>query len=259
MKMHPYALSVSRAFLTMFSTKASAANSACARMPLVRVVSCVSLLSLAAIVDDAAAATPGKTYFFATRDACAASGAFSPRECAAAFANARAQLQDRAPRFAGSGECRLHYRICEPIRVETPSEDAMSYAPAEEVSFAPSALGVEIVASSNGVEAAPTLAVETRERLFPYYPVSKPYEAQQEGASVQARDESGEKRSRREQQNAAILSPDHFEPFSRRNPIAGATTFTASALGAIQSAAGDPRDESREARRMRLRNAPFVE
>lgn len=243
----------------MSSIIASVANSVCARLPMPRVAPFLSVLCLAAIVDDAAAATLGKTYFFATRNACAASGAFSPRECAAAFANAHAQLQDRAPRFASSAECRLHFRICEPVRTESSSGDAMSYAPAEDLAYAPSALGVEIAASPNGVEAAPTLAVETRERLFRYYPVSKPYEPEQEGASEQVRDELGERGNRREQQNAAILAPDHFEPFSRRRPVAGATTFTASALGAIQEAAGGPGDETREARRMRLRNAPFVE
>ncbi len=127
----------------------------------------------------------------------------------------------------------------------------MSYAPVEEPSYAPSALGVEIVASPNGVEAAPTLAVETRERLFPYYPVSKVYEPEQEGRSEAARGD-GE----RERQNAAILSPDHFEPFSKRKPVAGATTFTASALGAIEASSSR---ETRDERRMRLRNAPFVE
>ncbi len=237
----------------------SAANPVCARLPMLRFAPFLSMLCLAAIVDSASAATLGKTYFFASRNACAASGAFSARECAAAFANAHAQLQDRAPRFSSSAECRLHFRMCELIRTEAPSEDAMSYAPAEELAYAPSALGVEIFASQNGVEAAPTLAVETRERLFPYYPVSKPYEPEQEGASMQARESVGEKPGRREQQNAAILSPDHFEPFSRRKPVAGATTFTASALGAIENATSGSGDESREARRMRLRNAPFVE
>jgi len=242
----------------MSRTVASAASPSCARMPTLSVVSCVSLLSLTAIVNNAAAATVGRTYFFATRGACVASGAFSGRECAAAFANAHAQLEDRAPRFASSADCRLHFRICEPLRLSSPSDsqDPMSFAPAEELSYAPSALGVEIVASPDGVVEAPSLAVETRERLFPYYSVSRAYEPGQEGASVHARGEAGGKR---EQQNAAILSPDYFEPFSKRKPFVGATTFTASALGAIQGAAGDPGNESREERRMRLRNAPFVD
>jgi hypothetical protein len=223
----------------------------------------LATMSLAAFAGDAAAATLGKTYFYATRDACVAAGAFSGRECAAAFANARAQLHDRAPRFAGSGECRLHFRICEPVRVEIPADEAgsegasdpMSYAPMEETAFAPSALGVEIVASRNGVVAAPTLAIETPERLFPYFPVTRPYEPTQEGQSIAARSDGA---NRREQQNAAILAPDHFEPFSRRRPVAGATTFTASALGAIEATAR-PGGETPDERRMRLRNAPFVE
>jgi len=184
-------------------------------------------------------------------------GVFSGRQCAAAFANARAQLRDRAPRFAGSGECRLRFHMCDPIHVEAPladgDEDAMSYAPTEATAYIPAALGVEIVASRNGVESAPTLAIETQEQLFSYYPVSRPYEPRQQGETVAARSDgqSG-------QQNAAILAPDHFEPFSRRKPFAGSTTFTASALGAIESSTASG-DETAEARRMRLRNAPFIE
>lgn len=234
----------------MSSTEAFAAKQPCARMPALRVAFCVSLLSLAA--SDAVAATLGKTYFFATRDACAASGIFSPHECAMAFSNARAQVRDRAPRFAGGAECRLHFHICQIGRTEDAggAGGALSYAEAEEPVYVPTALGVEMVASANGVEAAPTLAVETPTRLFPYYPVSRVYEPEPQGQSVQAKGE---------QQNAAILAPDHFEPFSKRKPFAGATTFTASALGAIEGATGNLNGESREDRRMRLRNAPFVE
>jgi uncharacterized protein YgiB involved in biofilm formation len=235
----------------MSSTEAFAAHTPCARLPTLRVVSCVSLMSFSAFVNDAAAATLGKTYFFATRDACVSSGVFTVRECASAFSNAHAQLRDRAPRFAAGAECRLHFHICQLVPADPGPEDAMSYAPVEEPSYAPSALGVEMVASANGVEAAPTLAVETRERLFAYYPVSKVYEFEQEGRSEAARGDGNHER-----QNAAILSPDHFEPFSKRKPVAGATTFTASALGAIAASSGN---ESRDERRMRLRNAPFVE
>lgn len=230
----------------MSSTEASAAAPFRARLQTLRVACCVSLL----MALPAGAATLGKTYFFATRDACVGSGAFSARECAAAFANARAQLRDLSPRFAGSGECRLHFRICELSRDETPVEDAISYAPDERPAYVPAALGVEMIAAANGVQAAPTLAIETPTRLFPYYPVSKSYRAEPKAESVQARNEA---------QNAAILSPDHFEPFSRRKPVAGATTFTASALGAIEGAVSDFRGETREERQMRLRNAPFIE
>jgi hypothetical protein len=197
----------------------------------------------------AAAATLGRSYFFANRDACATSGIVSPRECAAAFANAQAQLRDRAPRFGSASECRLRFRLCDVARPETPVEDTMSYAPTEEAFFTPAALGVEIVVSAKGVEAAPTLAIETPTRIFPYYPVSRPY-------SPERREEA----ARPDPQNAAILPPDHFEPFAKRTPFAGATTFTASALGAIAGATHAPQKlETAEERRQRLKSAPFVQ
>jgi hypothetical protein len=204
---------------------------------------------IACFQSGAAAATLGRSYFFATRDACATSGIFSPRECAAAFTNARAQLRDRAPRFGSGGECRLQFRLCDVARPETPVEDAMSYAPAEEAFFTPTALGVEMVVSAKGVEAAPTLAIETPTRIFPYCPVSRPY-------SPERREETAPP----EPQNAAILPPDHFEPFSKRTPIVGATTFIASALGAIEGATQSPEKlETAEERRQRLKSAPFVQ
>ncbi|WBK00092.1 DUF1190 domain-containing protein [Methylocystis parvus] len=197
------------------------------------------------------AAAPGKTYFFATRDACMVSGAFSARECAAAFANARLQLRDSAPRFASGGECRLKFRLCEVIRVEPPDDAAMAYAPTDEaVVFSPMALGVEMIASAKGVEAAPTLAIDTRARLFPYYPVARAYEARREEAS-----QPGAAKD-----NPAILPPDRFEPFSKRKVVGSVMTFTASALGAIENATAnaDP-GETPEQRRARLKAAPFIQ
>lgn len=199
----------------------------------------------------ASAAAPGKTYFFATREACAASGAFTARECAAAFANARLQLRDRAPRFASAGECRLKFRLCETAQGEPRAAEAMSYAPPEDaVAYTPMALGVEIVASARGAEAAPTLAIDTRARLFPYYPVSRAYEPRRDDAAQFGA----------VQENPGILPPDRFEPFSKRKAIGGVTTFTASALGAIDAATHDPGEkETPEQRRARLKAAPFIE
>ncbi len=205
---------------------------------------CASLFALSPC---ALAATPGKTYFFATRDACMTSGAFSARECAAAFANARAQMRDKAPRFSAAADCRLHFRLCEPVLADEPAEDVMSYAPAESPNYVPMALGVEMVAASKGVEAAPTLAVETPGKIFSYFPVSESYEAR-EGLSLQAK---------AMQEQAAILAPDRFVPFAKRKPFTGEVTFAAAALGAIEGATADE-TESREQRRLRLKSAPFV-
>jgi len=230
----------------MSSTQASAANNRARPSACRHLAVCLSFMALA----PAAGAAPGKTYFFATPEACAVSGAFSPRECAAAFANARLQLRDRAPRFATAAECRLKFRLCEISRAETREDDAMAYAPADAPAFTPLALGVEMIASPRGAEAAPTLAIDTRARLFSYYPVSRPYEAR--------RVETAPFETARE--TPGILSADRFEPFSKRKPSGSVTTFTASALGAIEGATHDQASaETPEQRRNRLKSAPFVE
>ncbi|MBI1980971.1 MAG: DUF1190 domain-containing protein [Methylocystis sp.] len=199
-------------------------------------------------VAGASVATSGKTYFFATQEACTASRTFTARECAAAFINAKAQLEDRAPRFESSGDCRLRFRLCEVRWIEPQQDEALAYAETDAVAFMPMALGVELIKTARGVEAAPTLAVDTPTKLFPYFPVSLTYEARM---SLQPRTEP---------ENSAILSADRFEPFSERQPFTGATTFIPAALGAIEGATnGSASYETREERRARLKNAPFVE
>ncbi|WP_244435058.1 DUF1190 domain-containing protein [Methylocystis sp. SC2] len=192
------------------------------------------------------AETMEKTYFFATRDACMTSGAFTPQECAAAFANARAQLRDKAPRYFERGECHLHFRLCEPIQAGASIEEPLSDEPADRPAFAPSALGVEIIAAPGGVEAAPTLAVDTPQRLFAYFPVSRSYEAEIEDKELR--------------ESAAILAPDHFVLFSKHKAFTGEVRFAAAALGTIEGPTGAQTSatETREQRRLRLKNAPFI-
>ena len=203
---------------------------------------------------EAAAATPGKSYFFATREACVVSGAFSKRECAAAFSNARAQFNDLAPSFSSSADCRLRFHLCEARRPEPLGGEALGYAETESVVFTPVALGVEMVATANGVEAAPTLAVETSAKLFPRVPVTKPDEAREKEPSQEeasGQDESG---------RSAILPADHFEPFSKRKPMDGAATFSAYALSAIDDETRrSASEETLEERRARVKNAPLIE
>jgi hypothetical protein len=87
----------------------------------------------------------GKSYFFASRRACASAGYFSEQECAAAFERADALLRERAPKFADKYDCVLQFKMCD--------RDAETYLPAS--------LGVEIVRSPKGMTAFPMLAVET--------------------------------------------------------------------------------------------------
>lgn len=215
------------------------------RAPLLRPrTSCVPALSAALVFAAGfaqAGPAPGKSYFFATRDACVASGMFARRECDKAFFNARAQLRDRAPGFATGGDCRLKFRLCEMRRVDREEGGG--------VVFSPLALGVEMMVTLRGVEAAPTLAVETPPGLLPRYPVARVYAAREKEA--QRREEPGQ---------TAILPADRFEPFSKRKPFEGAVTFNAYALGASDDDARSyAAQESPQERRERLRSAPFIE
>lgn len=194
----------------------------------------------------APAATAGKAFFFASREACIASQIFTQKECAAAFANAREQLLDLAPRFSSGGECRLRFQLCEIRGGGLQDEEAMAYAEAETpVIYTPVALGVEMFATANGVEASPTLAVDTPGKLFPRFPVSEVYE----------------RREMREDADryGAILPADRFQPFPKRKSLDVSQVFRPFALGAIDEKRRPASQETPAARRERLKNAPFME
>lgn len=145
----------------------------------------------------------------------------------------------------------MRFRLCTATRMEPQEGEALGYAQDEAIVFTPLALGVEMVASARGAESAPTLAIDTPARLFPYAPVARRYEPPRPGF-----DQPGEF----QEKNLTILAADHFEPFSKRKPFDGPMTFTASALGAIVGATHDVSPaETREQRRARLKTAPFVE
>ncbi|MFO1101351.1 MAG: DUF1190 domain-containing protein [Methylocystis sp.] len=206
------------------------------------IVSLAGLLSFFN-VGAAPAATAGKAYFFASRDACIASQTFSARDCAGAFANAREQLLDLAPRFSSGGECRLRFQLCEILGGGPQEDEALAYAEAEVPTiYTPVALGVEMVATANGVEAAPTLAVDTPAKLFPQFPVSEIYERREDVDRY-----------------AAILPAGRFHPFPKRKPLDVNQVFRPFALGAIEKTRRSASQETPEARRERLKNAPFVE
>ncbi|HEY8127044.1 MAG TPA: DUF1190 domain-containing protein [Methylocystis sp.] len=192
----------------------------------------------------ASAALAGKAFFFASREACVASQAFTRQECASAFANAREQLLDLAPRFSSGGECRLRFQLCEISGAGPLEEEAVAYAEAEEpVAYTPVAIGVEMAATMNGVEAAPTLAIDGPAKLFPRFPVSQIYERREEA------DRYG-----------AILPADRFQPFPKRKPMDVRQIFRPFALGALDEGGERPvSQETPQERRERLRNAPFVE
>ncbi|MCI4677159.1 DUF1190 domain-containing protein [Rhodoblastus acidophilus] len=87
----------------------------------------------------------GQPYFFASRRACASSGAFSARQCAEAFDRVDDLMRERAPKFPDRVDCVLQFKLCEK----------------ESGSYRPQALGVEIDPAPRGLVATPMLAVET--------------------------------------------------------------------------------------------------
>lgn len=106
-----------------------------------------------------APAVAGKSYFFASRHACAGSGQFSAQDCASAFERVDILLHERAPKFADKIECLLQFKLCD--------KTAEGYLP--------TALGVEIVRSRKGDVALPMLAVETpRDMLLAPTPPAPP-------------------------------------------------------------------------------------
>lgn len=211
----------------------------------------VAIVAACLPLSPASAATAGKTYFFATREACVASGAFTRQDCVAAFVNSSAQLRDRAPRFASNGECRERFQLCE-LRRDLPLDgEASAYAEAESFAYIPLALGVEMVVTARGPEAAPTLAVETSARLFPKCPVSQPYSERE----TETRPATPEGRT-------AILPADRFEPFPKKAPMDARAAFSPFTLGSLQQSephGGGASEETPAERRARLRRAPFIE
>lgn len=195
----------------------------------------VTLVAPIAQAGPMAVVPKGKSFFFATREACVASEVFTRQECAMAFANVRAELADRAPTFASVFECRLRFGICEARR--------------DRAGFSPTGIGVEIVVSAQGVRVVPAMAVETPGRLFPKVPLTREYAAQGDFSSQQSGDLP--------KGDSSILPTDRFEPFAKRPEIQAQFSFNYSSLGAIEG--GRPQvQETAEQRRARLRSAPFI-
>jgi hypothetical protein len=182
----------------------------------------------------AGAVPAGKSFFFATREACAASGFFPRRECDIAFANALTELRARAPTFPSRIDCVLRFSLCE-------------RRAAGEGDYAPAMLGVEIVGASSGGVAAPVLAVENPRGMFPGRSIARLYVAptpdlREEAAPVE------------------IPRADRFTPF-RAVQAGGWSPFEALAADDPPPAAEmdwAKHGETPEQRRERLRNAPFI-
>lgn len=207
---------------------------------------CLAALCLAATrgggLDAAAAA--GKSFFFATRQACAASGLFDQKQCANAFANALAEMRERAPSFATRIDCHLRFGLCEKREIDAAAPPGVGVRGR----FAPVMLGVEIFDRIGGGVAAPVLAVANprglfRERTIRRLDVARPSAA------------PGDVGGTKPDPGAAAPSVPPPPPGD-----AGRVEADNDSGSRKPSDAETPRrSETPDQRRERLRNAPFIE
>lgn len=118
-----------------------------------------------------ASASPGsRSYFFATSEACAASGSFSKPECANAFVNAEAEMRAHAPNFGTKFACEIRFRLCgsDPSASEPSEHEQLARG-----SFSPIMLGVEISVQSDGRVVTPVIAVMPPPGTFRACPISQ--------------------------------------------------------------------------------------
>ncbi len=196
------------------------------------------------------AAGGGKSFFFATRDACYASAIFRKWECDNAFANASAQVRARAPTFAAKFECQLHFQLCQRRVDAAPETEAELEAESDSLRYGPEMLGVEIFEGPAGIVTSPVLAVASPPGMFEAQPIARLVESAEEP----------------EKPKGAILPADRFLPLSTVKVDRGWSPFSQAPASAAAPTAqrdaekDDPADEkSLTQRRERLRSAPFVE
>jgi hypothetical protein len=184
------------------------------------------------------ASQAGKSHFFATREACAASGEFRKWECETAFANAAEQLYNQAPSFPSKADCQLQFRLCG----RRPSESD------SDADYAPLALGIEIANTPEGSIAAPALAVETPAGMLPPRPVSRAF--------------GGRRMDKSEPRNVELAPrTDRFEPFFGGRVIEQRTFIRQSSFMTLapEKTNNAPTLETLQDRRLRIKNAPFIE
>lgn len=172
--------------------------------------------------------------FFATMDACIASGDFSKKECRSAFYNSQIQLKDRSPKFVSMQECRFRFQICELQTTDLSTQSETNENVEEDFNYIPVSLGVEIVRTNSGIYATSVLAVETPADLFPKFSLADGYDSDvlsNTGANAYS----------------AIRPSDYFEPFPSLKNSMPVNKFAvkidkSDKVSAISNRAGDLND-----------------
>lgn len=178
----------------------------------------------------AAREPPTKPAFYATRAACVAAGQFNKHECENAFSNAAAEVREERLSSPSRVDCVLRFRLCERT--------------GEEGSYAPVALGVEMVRTSGVAYSTPVLAVATPQDLLPARPT----------VAMAPPPAPGEPRP------LMGLPTDHFERIDPRSVREAWGHFIPRQPEAVPAAfVAEADSEPTQARRARLQAAPYVE
>lgn len=172
------------------------------------------LLILASILifTPAAYARSEGPYFFATLEACIASGRFEKHECKIAFENAKLQISDRIPEYTSIGECRLEFQECDIIQPSNVESLEFSQTSEEEQTqkYLPTLIGVEIVINQSSQMSMPVLSKDNSLKPFVYVSLSEKYSVQSQRLLELENKEYGD-----------IRKADSFEPhptFSNMKP-----------------------------------------
>lgn len=140
--------------------------SASALLPMLRVAALAPALSLAAPADLAA---QGAGAVYERRDECIAAGLLSAEQCEFAYRNARAEFEQKAPRYASRGLCERNHKRCGAQLVSTGGWESFGKGGA---SYVPRFVGVRVTGEGAGRRALPV--VEGAARIaFAGRPVSE--------------------------------------------------------------------------------------
>lgn len=127
-----------------------------ALLPMLRVVALAPALSLAAPADSAA---QGAGAVYERRDECIAAGLLSAEQCEFAYRNARAEFEQKAPRYASRALCERNHKRCGAQIVSTGGWESFGKAGA---SYVPRFVGVRVTGEGAGRRALPVVAGTAR-------------------------------------------------------------------------------------------------
>jgi hypothetical protein len=131
--------------------RAMIVTSASSLLLALRVASLAPALSLAAPADLAA---QGAGAVYERRDECIAAALLTPEQCEFAYRNARAEFEQKAPRYVSRALCERSHKRCGAQIISTGGWDALRAGGA---SYVPRFAGVRVTGSGAGLRALPVI------------------------------------------------------------------------------------------------------